>query len=93
MRRESQCASCWNWLPHAHYPFLGYCLVWREVTFEDQRCPSYTPVSVEIDRFYWCATCKARLSREEAISHWSEGHRLYRSAFIEPDVREEIYEG
>jgi hypothetical protein len=37
-------------------------------------------------------TCRTRLTREEAASHASRGHKVYFSGYIDPDVREEIYD-
>jgi hypothetical protein len=87
------CFNCANWLPHAHYPFAGYCTVWGEVTFEDYYCSRHARMNVDADRFYWCATCKVRLTREDALTHWTLGHRIVRGAYVDPDVRDEIYEG
>jgi hypothetical protein len=50
-------------------------------------------MNVDADRFYWCATCKVRLAREDALTHWTLGHRVVRGAYVDPDVRDEIYEG
>jgi len=50
-------------------------------------------MSVDADRFYWCASCRVRLTREEASTHWVQGHRVVRGAYVDPDVRDEIYEG
>ncbi|MDM7275302.1 MAG: hypothetical protein P3X22_004170 [Thermoprotei archaeon] len=91
--RGESCSSCWNWLPHVHFPFVGYCTLWGITTFEDYYCSSYKLTSVDRERFYWCATCKIRLNREEAVSHWIMKHRVFRGAYVEPDIREEIYEG
>ncbi|MEM4845686.1 MAG: hypothetical protein QXE41_05280 [Acidilobaceae archaeon] len=90
---KASCASCWNWLPHVHYPFIGYCSIWLVTTFDDYYCLNYEPVSVSGDRFYWCSTCKLRLTRDDAIIHWNGNHRIFRAAYVDPDVREELYEG
>lgn len=87
------CFNCANWLPHVHYPFAGYCTVWGGITFEDYYCAKHVMMSVDVEWFYWCATCKVRLTREEALTHRALGHRVVRGAYVDPDVREEIYEG
>ncbi|MCX8195860.1 MAG: hypothetical protein N3F67_02110 [Acidilobaceae archaeon] len=50
-------------------------------------------LEIKTERLYWCSTCRIKLTREEAALHWSHGHRIFRSAYVEPDVKEEIYEG
>ncbi|MCS7107398.1 MAG: hypothetical protein NZ902_04775 [Acidilobaceae archaeon] len=67
--------------------------MWLEATFDDYYCASYSVMELKAERLYWCSTCKTRLGREEAMLHWSYGHRIFRSAYVEPDVKEEIYEG
>jgi len=92
-RDGMSCSKCAYWLPHVHYPMVGYCTLLNTITFEDYYCEGYSKVDVEVDRFYWCSTCRVRLTREEARHHWSLGHRISRGAYVDPDVREEIYEG
>ncbi len=93
LREGVGCFNCANWLSHVHYPFVGYCIIWAKVTFEDYYCSRYEGMSVDVDRFYWCATCKIRLTMDEAVIHWVSGHRIVRGAYVDPDVRDEIYEG
>lgn len=92
-RGDMGCYNCDSWLPHIHYPFIGYCTVWGQTTFEDYYCSRYSRITIANDRFYWCATCKVRITKEEALAHWSLGHRVVKGAYVDPDVREEIYEG
>lgn len=92
-RNSMSCSTCVNWLPHVAYPFIGYCTLWGTTVFEDYYCSSYSRVAVDTERFYWCSTCKIRLTFEEARQHWALGHRISRGAYVDPDVREEIYEG
>ena len=41
---------------------------------------------------YWCDTCKTRISREEAVDHLARGDAVYVGAYMDPDVREELYD-
>ncbi len=86
------CMTCQLWRPSPHYPYAGYCTLWGRVTFEDDSCPSYSPLRLAPRRFYWCSSCKTRVAFEEAGSHALLGHRLHPGAYIERDVREEIYD-
>ncbi len=88
--RPGQCPACRWWGPHYHYPALGLCRLRLEITSEDHGCWDWEPVRVEPGRFYWCNTCRMRVSWEEARGHLRRGHRVYESAYVEPDVREEI---
>ncbi len=91
-RREVACHSCAHWRPHIFYPILGLCSVRGVLTFEDDWCEHYKPLSYGEDRFYWCVTCRMRLTAVEAREHASRGHKVYLSGYIDPDVREEIYD-
>lgn len=85
------CHLCTHWRPHVHFPFIGLCALWGRLTFEDDSCGEFRRLSLEGELF-WCATCKTRLSREEARRHAEMLHRVYLGAYIDPDVREEIYD-
>jgi hypothetical protein len=71
---------------------VGLCGLRGVLTFEDDYCSGYTPVSYEDGRFYWCLTCRMRVTGEEARMHAARGHKVYLSGYIDPDVREEIYD-
>lgn len=87
---EKRCATCRWWRPHFHYPTVGYCALHHKITTDDDYCDRWEPVRVEKGKFYWCETCRRRLSWEEALEHIRAGHRVYEAAYVEPDVREEI---
>ena len=91
LRQGRGCLTCRNWLPHAHYPYIGFCTLWREITVEDHYCWKHERMRADEERYYWCTQCKTRLTREEAREHSLEGHRVYRGAYVDPDVIEEIY--
>lgn len=87
------CSSCRHWSPHALYPYVGFCRIHSAVTFDDYSCPSFERLSVDNGAgFYWCLDCRTRLPGDEAARHLRMGHRVYRSAYLEPDIREEIYD-
>ena len=87
-----KCSLCRHWRPHVFYPYLGFCAIHSTLTFEDYSCPRFERLTYVEDRFYWCLTCRTRLTREEALDHSSRGHRVYLAGYIDPDVREEIYD-
>ncbi len=92
--RRGACSTCRYWSPHVHYQYIGLCRLHNAMTFDDYSCPSYKPLRPGSNGqvFYWCATCKTRVTREEAIEHIARGDRVYTSAYVDPDVREEIYD-
>ncbi len=88
---KGKCGSCDMWRPHVMYGYIGYCKLHSKITFEDDSCSSYRPLQLDSE-YYWCLTCRMRLTREEAPLHISRGHRVYKSAYVDPDIREEIYD-
>lgn len=88
------CSTCKYWSPHVHYQYIGLCRLHGTMTFDDYSCPSYTPLRPKENGrvFYWCATCKTRVTAEEAVEHIARGDKVYISAYVDPDVREEIYD-
>ncbi|MEB3779762.1 MAG: hypothetical protein GSR85_05985 [Desulfurococcales archaeon] len=91
-RVDAVCRECINWRPHVHYSYVGYCTIHNKLTFEDDSCSDYEPIRIDGRRFYWCVTCKTRLYMDEARIHMARGHRVYIGAYVDPDVRDEIYE-
>lgn len=91
--RAVLCSTCDYWRPHVHYGVVGLCTRWGKMTHQDDYCQEWKPVDLRSQEYYWCYTCKMRVTREEAESHASRGHRVYKSAYVDPDVKEEIYEG
>jgi len=63
-----------------------------KLTLEDDSCMMYRRIETDGYRFYWCASCKTRLYADEAGDHLARGHRVYIGAYVDPDVRDEIYE-
>ena len=90
MDRERRCATCRWWRPHFHYPVVGYCTLWGRITGEDDFCDKWEPLKIKEGRFYWCNSCRRRVSWEEALEYLKRGEALYESAYVDPDVREEI---
>ena len=88
--RRAACSTCRWWRPHYHYPSLGLCSLHWRITGEEDVCGDWEPLRIERGRFYWCETCRLRVSWEEAEAHLRRGHRVYEAAYVEPDVREEI---
>ncbi len=91
MRRT--CATCMHWRPHILYPYIGFCNIHSTLTFDDHHCDKYEPIKINgRAQLYWCQTCRTRLSPEEAKAHIARGDRVYIGGYIDPDVREEIYD-
>ncbi|MCX8172854.1 MAG: hypothetical protein N3D09_04505 [Archaeoglobaceae archaeon] len=90
--QERKCFSCGNWLPHILYSFVGYCCKRGEFSIYEFGCDSFIEVRVE-GGFLWCETCKSFIESEEVREHIYLGHRIFRGIFLDPDYREEIYEG
>jgi len=84
------CARCRWWRPHFHYPTVGYCAKRGILTVDSDSCPEWEPLRVKPGRLYWCLDCRRRVSWEEAVEFLKRGYRLYESAYVDPDVREEI---
>lgn len=84
------CSTCRWWRPHFHYPSIGLCARHHKLTLEGDTCPEWEQLKVGSGGFYWCETCRARLSWEEAVEHHRRGHRVYEAPYVEPDVKEEI---
>ncbi len=88
---EKVCATCDYWRPHAHYPYVGLCTLRGVMTLDEDSCPHWTPLKIREGEFYWCSTCKTRITGSEVAEHLRRGHRVHRGAYIEPDIREELY--
>jgi len=87
---DRRCRTCRWWRPHFHYPIVGYCTLWGKLTTDDDGCDRWEPIKIEEGKFYWCLSCRRRVSWEEAKMYLKEGEILYESAYMDPDVREEI---
>ena len=85
------CATCKYWRPHVVFDYIGFCEKHKKLTLEDDTCPFYEPLEIREGELYWCSTCKTRVSWEEAREYVRKGYRLHRSAYVEPDIREELY--
>ena len=91
LNNERTCRNCRFWRPHVHYIFIGYCGLHYRLTMEDYSCDSWEQIKIIDHEFYWCSTCKTRIMGIEAAIHLKEGHRVHKGAYIDPDVREELY--
>jgi len=89
--RVGSCATCRYWRPHAHYPYVGLCTVRGRMTVDEDSCGKWAPIEIRDEEFYWCATCKTRLIGVEAREHLARGHRVHVAAYLEKDIREELY--
>ncbi|MDI9643012.1 MAG: hypothetical protein QXQ38_00440 [Archaeoglobaceae archaeon] len=90
--KERKCANCNNWSPHNLYSFVGYCYEKKKLSFSEYFCELFIELELE-EEFYWCGTCRSIIESEEVKEHISKRHRISRRAFMDPDYREEIYEG
>ncbi|MCE4601233.1 MAG: hypothetical protein F7C38_06685 [Desulfurococcales archaeon] len=90
-RRPGMCVTCDYWRPHIHYGFIGYCTRHARFTFEDDSCSEWRELKINDYEFYWCSTCKTRIIGVEARDLLRRGHRVHRGAYVDPDVREELY--
>ncbi|MEB3847167.1 MAG: hypothetical protein GSR74_04245 [Desulfurococcales archaeon] len=86
-----RCYNCEYWRPHVHYPYIGYCVLHQKFTMDTDTCDNWTPLKIREGDFYWCSTCKTRITGEEARKLLEKGHRVHRGAYVDPDVREELY--
>ncbi len=73
------------------YPFVGLCVVWGKITVEDDGCDRFRPVTLEDGSFYWVPEMRTRVTGEEARLLVKKGVRVYMAAYVDPDVREEVY--
>lgn len=73
------------------YPFVGLCVAWGRITAEDDGCDRFTPVTIENGSFYWVPEMRTRVTGEEARLLVKRGVRVYLAAYVDPDVREEVY--
>jgi hypothetical protein len=85
------CAYCKYWRPHVVYDYIGYCDKHNKLTFEDDTCLYFEPLEIKDEEFYWCSSCKTRITGEEAKEYLKKGHRIHRGAYVEPDIRDELY--
>ncbi len=91
-KAKGYCSLCAYWSPHIFYPVIGFCRAHGTMTFEDYSCSLFKRVTYSDGSLYWCLTCRTRLSGDEARRHAAMGHRVYVSGYIDPDVREELYD-
>lgn len=73
------------------YPFVGLCVAWGRITAEDDGCDRFTPVTIDNASFYWVPEMRTRVTGEEARLLVKRGVRVYLAAYVDPDVREEVY--
>ncbi len=88
---KGRCYTCRHWRPHAHWPFVGYCVLHGKMTLDEDGCEDWEPIEFRDNEFYWCSTCKTRVTGEEARVLVRRGHRVHVGAYLEPDIREELY--
>ncbi len=75
------------------YEGIGVCTYawpWK-MTFDDDSCEHFEQIKIDKPGFYWCATCRTRVTPEDYIDHLKRGHRLYPMPYLEPEVKEELY--
>ncbi len=85
------CAYCKYWRPNVFYPYIGYCEKHNKMTFDTDSCDNFEPIKVKPGELYWCSTCKTRVTGEEAKVLVRFGHRIHRNAYVDPDIKEELY--
>lgn len=88
---ERKCYTCRYWRPHALYPYVGLCTLHGRMTLDEDSCPRWEPVRIRGGTLYWCSTCRTRVTGEEAERLLRQGHRIHEGAYLEPDIREELY--
>ncbi len=90
-RIEKKCAFCNYWRPNVFYSFIGYCERHNKYTLDIDTCSFFEPLKINENKLYWCSTCKTRITGYEALQHVKEGHRVHRGAYVDPDIKEELY--
>ncbi len=88
---EKICGRCKYWRPHVFYSFIGYCDKHKKFTLDIDTCEFFEPLKIDEDKLYWCSTCKTRITGQEALRYLREGHRIHRGAYVDPDIKEELY--
>ncbi|MGC9071745.1 MAG: hypothetical protein ACP5HK_03500 [Acidilobus sp.] len=91
MTAERICSECAMWRPHVLYPFVGLCSLWGKLTTEDDGCERFRPLTIDDGSFYWVPEFRTRVTGEEAKTLVRRGVRVYVAAYVDPDVREEVY--
>jgi len=86
-----RCSDCAMWRPHVVYPFIGLCTLWGRLTADDDSCDRFRPIAIEDGSFYWSPELRTRVTGEEARLLVRRGVKVYLGAYVDPDVREEIY--
>ena len=66
-------------------------MLMKKVTVDEDYCSGWKPLRIRDDEFYWCSTCRTRLIGVEARIHLARGHRVHVGAYLERDIREELY--
>ncbi|AFZ70141.1 hypothetical protein Calag_0365 [Caldisphaera lagunensis DSM 15908] len=85
------CNRCVNWRPHVQYPFIGLCIKLGKLTVDDDTCSFFEEVNIKSNEFYWIPEMKTRVFGDEAKIFLKNGYRVFLGAYVDPDVREEIY--
>ena len=88
---DGRCSDCSMWRPHVVYPFVGFCVLWGKLTAVDDGCGGFRPVEVDSSGFYWVPELRSRVPGDEAAILVRRGVKVYLGAYVDPDVRDEIY--
>ncbi|MEB2793148.1 MAG: hypothetical protein G5Z42_07730 [Caldisphaeraceae archaeon] len=91
MSDDRKCKSCYYWRPHVLYPYIGLCVKHGKITTEDDTCEYFTEIKVDKNTFYWIPEIRTRVYGEEANVFINKGYKVYVGAYVDPDVRDEIY--
>lgn len=73
------------------YPFVGLCTLYGRLTMDDDGCDRHKDLTIEPNSFYWVPEFRTRVTSEEASALVKQGIKVYAAAYVDPDVREEIY--
>ena len=88
---KGECSECEYWRPHVFYSYIGFCEKHKRFTLDNDTCPFFKRIKIRDGEFYWCSTCRSRVTGEEARKLVVNGHKIHRGAYVDPDIREELY--
>lgn len=93
------CEGCAYFVPHAIYPYVGYCTEKGSVVISREGCERYTRRSVEELKgriiesgWVYCITCRSPVySLENLEEHFARGHAVAASVLEDQVALEESH--